>query len=187
MARSSPLHAIKAIANQRVEDAAWGVPESPEFSAVQHLMAEFKSHENDEAKRLKNYQEIADQAEDPLARFLLGLIIADEERHQQIVARMISRLEKDLAWKRSEEKAGKSNAPAAKAGGLRTALARFLAVERSSIQDYERLRQASGSVGHEIFELLCRNMTYDAEKHIGILEFLLRRLRQARKAAKPRN
>lgn len=186
MARSSRLHAIKAIANQRVEDATWGVPESPESSAVQHLMNEFKSHENDEAKRLRSYQEIADQAEDPLARFLLGLIIADEERHQQIVERMISRLEKDLAWKRSDAAVAKSRPSAAKAARLQATLERFLAVERSGIKDYERLRQASGGVGHEIFELLCRTMVHDSEKHIGILEFLLRRLRHARKAAKPR-
>ena len=187
MARSSRSHAIKAIANQRLEDAAWGVPESPEFSAVQHLMNEFKSHEKDEAKRLKNYQEIAEQAEDPLAHFLLGLIIADEERHQQIVARMISRLEKDVAWKRSEPAARKIKVSAAKAGRLQMTLKRFLAVERNGIQDYERLRQASSGVGHEIFELLCRNMIHDAEKHIRILEFLLRRLRQARKAARSRH
>lgn len=187
MARSSRSHAIKAIANQRMEDAAWGVPESPEFSAVQSLMNEFKSHENDEAKRLKSYQEIADQAEDPLIRFLLGLIIADEERHHQIVERMISRLEKDLAWKRPEAAAPKSKPSAAKATGLQAKLERFLAVERSGIEEFERLRQASGGVGHEIFELLCRNMVHDSEKHIGILEFLLRRLRQSRKVARQRS
>lgn len=186
MARSSRSRAIKAIATQRLEDAAWGVPESPEFSAVQHLMNEFRSHENDEAKRLKSYQEIADQAEDPLARFLLGLIIADEERHQQIVGRMISRLEKDLAWKQSEGTAHKSRPSAIKAARLQATLDRFVAVERSGIKDYERLRQASGGLGHDIFDLLCRTMVHDSEKHIAILEFLQRRLRQARKAAKSR-
>ena len=186
MARSSRSHAIKAIANQKVEDAAWGVPESPESSAVQHLMNEFKSHEDDETKRLKSYQNIADQAEDPLARFLLGLIIADEERHQQIVGRMISRLEKDLAWKRSEGMDQKSRPSAANGARLQVTLERFLAIERSGIKDYERLSRASGGVGHDIFELLCRTMIHDSEKHIGILEFLLRRLRQARKIAKPR-
>jgi bacterioferritin (cytochrome b1) len=186
MARSSRSYAIKAIANQRVEDAVWGAPESPEFSAVQHLMNEFKSHENDEAKHLRTYQEIAAQSEDPLAHFLLGLIIADEERHQQIVGRMVARLEKDLAWKPSEGTARKIRPSAAKVVRLQAALERFLAVERSGIKDYERLRQASGGVGHDIFELLCRTMVYDSEKHIDILEFLLRRLRQARKTAKPR-
>ena len=100
---------------------------------------------------------------------------------------MISRLEKDLAWKRSEGMDQKSRPSAAKGARIQATLERFLAIERSGIKDYERLSRASGGVGHDIFELLCRTMIHDSEKHIGILEFLLRRLRQARKTAKQRS
>ena len=186
MARSLRSHSIKAMASQKAEDAMWGIPESPEFSAVQHLMNEFKTHENDEEKWLKRYQEIADEAEDPLVRFLLSLIIADEERHHQIIDRMISRLKNDLAWTRPERMPERRRVSAAKNAGLRTMLERFLAVERSGIKEYERLSKASGGLGHDLFGLLCRTMVYDSEKHIGILEFLQRRLREPKKAAKKR-
>ncbi|MGB7950640.1 MAG: ferritin-like domain-containing protein [Candidatus Binatia bacterium] len=183
MAPNSRSRSIKAIASQKAEDPMWGIAESPEFSAVQHLMNEFKSQESDEAKWLKTYQEIADKAEDPLVRFLLSLIIADEERHHQIIDRMISRLKNDLAWTRSEGIRQRKSASAAKNAGLRGILERFVAVERSGIKEYERLSRASGGLGHDLFGLLCRTMVYDSEKHIGILEFLQRRLREPKKTA----
>lgn len=186
MARNSRSRSFKAIASQKAEDAMWGIPESPEFSAVQHLMNEFKGQENDEAKWLKSYQEIADKAEDPLLRFLLSLIIADEERHHQIIDRMISRLRNDLAWTRPEGISQMKSVSAAKNAGLRAILERFLAVERSGIKEYERLSKASGGLGHDLFGLLCRTMIYDSEKHIGILEFLQRRLREPKKTVRKR-
>jgi rubrerythrin len=183
VARNSRSRSIKAIASQKAEDAIWGIPESPEFSAVQHLMHEFKSHENDEAKWLKIYQEIADKAEDPLVRFLLSLIIADEERHRQIIDRMISRLKNDLAWTRTEGSSQRKGVSEDKNAELRAMLERFLAVERNGIKEYGRLSKASGGLGHDLFGLLCRTMIHDSEKHIGILEYLQRRLRDPKKAA----
>ena len=184
MVRNTRSHSIKAIARQNAEDPMWGIPESPEFSAAQHLMNEFKTHEHDEAKWLKTYKDIADKAEDPLVRFLLSLIVADEERHHQIIDRMISRLKNDLAWTRREEGARKKRVSAAANAGLRANLERFLAVERSGIKEYERLSRTSGGLGHDLFGLLCRTMVHDSEKHIGILEFLQRRLRKRSKAAR---
>ncbi len=163
----------------------WGIPESPEFSAVQHMMNEFKTHENDEAEWLKTYQKTADETDDPLVRFLLSLIIADEERHHQIIDRMIARLKNDLAETRPEKIFQEKQGPAGKNAGLRAALDRFLEVERNGIKEYERLSKASGGLGHDLFGLLCRTMVHDSMKHIGILDFLRRRLREP-KSAKPR-
>jgi rubrerythrin len=186
VAQNLKAHSIKAIASQSVEDAMWGIPESPEFSLVQHLMNEFKTHENDEAEWLKLYQKSADETDDPLIRFLLSLIIADEERHRQIIDRMISRLKNDLAWTRPERISQRKKVPVAKNAALRKMLERFLAVERSGIKEYERLSKLSGGLGHDLFGLLCRTMVHDSEKHIGILEFLQRRLREPKKAARKR-
>jgi hypothetical protein len=50
MARASKLDSLKTIAAERADDYKWGIPESPEFSAVQRLMHEFQTHESDEAR-----------------------------------------------------------------------------------------------------------------------------------------
>ena len=118
---------------------------------------------------------------------MLGLIIADEERHHQIIDRMISRLKNDLAWTRSEITSPRRRAPAAKNAELQTLLLRFLAAEREGIKEIESLTKTSGGLGHELFGLLCRTMISDSEKHIGILEFLQRRLSKPKKAAKRRS
>jgi rubrerythrin len=46
------------------------------------------------------YKKMADEADDPLIRFLLNLIIPDEERHRELIARMVSSLKNDLALDR---------------------------------------------------------------------------------------
>lgn len=187
MARSSRSRSIKAIASHRAEDAMWGIPESPEFSVVQHLLNEFKSHESDEAEGLKIYQKIADDSEDPLVRFLLNLIVADEERHHQIIGRMIEQLRDDLASTRPERVPREKLGAGAKQAGLREMLDHFIDVERKGIKEYERLSKASKGLEQDLFGLLCRTMIHDSVKHIAILEFLRRRVRQAKKSAKKRS
>ena len=102
MARAPRANAIKSIASQWTEDATWGIPESPEFSSVQHLMLEFQAHATQEQQWLSGYQALANQSSDPLVRLLLGLIVADEDRHHDLTKRMISKLKDELAWTRSQ-------------------------------------------------------------------------------------
>ena len=64
---------------------------------VQRLMTAFKLHELDEARWLAIYKNLAERSDDPLIRFLLYLIIADEERHHQTMGSMITGLKDDLA------------------------------------------------------------------------------------------
>ena len=94
---------IRTLANQKAQDSMWGIPESPEFSAVQRLMNEFQSHATHEERWLSGYREIAKETRDPQIRFLLDLIVADEERHHELTSRMMSKLKDELAWTRSAE------------------------------------------------------------------------------------
>src|SRR6266511_784549 len=100
MARAMRPKALEVIARQRPEDAMWGIPESPEFSSVQRLMNEFQSHATHEERWLSTYQEIGKETSDPQIQFLLGLIVADQERHK-LTNRMISKLKDEMAWTRS--------------------------------------------------------------------------------------
>ena len=102
MAHTRRARLIKSLVSQKAEDAMWGIPESPEFSSVQRLMNEFQSHATNEERWLLSYKEFAKEASDPLIRFLLGLVITDEERHHELTSRMIGKLKDELAWTRSE-------------------------------------------------------------------------------------
>jgi rubrerythrin len=176
MARRPRSSAIKAIANYWAEDAMWGVPESPEFSSVQRLMNEFQSHANHEEQWLTNYQAIAKESSDPLIRFLLGLIVADEERHHELTGRMIAKLKDELAWTRAEGLARGVYEKGEKRAQLRSSVEHFLEAEREGIKEYQRLKKESQGLYRDVFALLYTTMIHDSHKHIGILEFLRRKL-----------
>ncbi|HEX2928656.1 MAG TPA: hypothetical protein VHV54_03015 [Candidatus Binatia bacterium] len=180
MARAMRPRSLAVIAGQRAADAMWGIPESPEFSSVQRLMNEFQAHAAHEERWLSSYQEIAKQTSDPQIRFLLGLIVADEERHHELTARMISKLKDELAWTRSTtipHRAGESGESVKR---LLASVEDFLDAERKAIKEYERLKKESRSFHRNVFGLLYTTMIHDSHKHIDILEFLRRKLKQGR-------
>jgi len=186
MARSPRSKTIKAIANYWAEDAMWGVPESPEFSSVQRLMIEFQSHANHEEQWLTDYQASAEESSDPLIRFLLGLIVADEQRHHELTSRMITKLKDELAWTRAEGLARRVYEKGEKRTQLLSSVESFLEVERKGIKEYQRLKKASQGLYRDVFALLYTTMIHDSRKHIGILEFLRRKLRENGRADRKR-
>lgn len=178
MTRAPRSASIKAIAKQRIEESIWGIPESPEFSAVQQLMNEFQAHESEEGRWLSIYRKIAEESNDPLIRFLLNLIISDEEKHQELIGRMVASLKDDLAWTRPEQVAVDREQLKKRSKDLSNMVEHFLRVERKGIKEYERMNKASQGLRHDLFSLLCKTMIHDSLKHIGILDFLRLKLRE---------
>ena len=171
---------IEIIAGQRAEDEIWGIPESPEFSSVQRLMNEIQAHAAHEAKWLAGYQVSAAETNDPLIRFLLGLILADEERHHEITARMISKLKDELTWTRSSGTLRRAGEKGEKRKALLKSVESFLDAERSGVKEYENLKKKSHRLYRDVFALLYMTMIHDSLKHIEILEFLRQRLKEGR-------
>jgi len=186
MVRSARASSIKALAGQRAEDFVWGIPESPEFSAVQRLMNEFQAHATHEGGWLVDYQAMAKECTDPLIRFLLGLIVADEERHHELTIRMISKLKDELAWTRSEGVPRRVKLKRKEAKELLSSVEGFLDAERKGIKEYERLKKESEGLYRDVFALLYQTMIHDSHKHIGILEFLRLKLQDNRRSARKR-
>jgi len=183
MARALRSKAIEIIAAQRAEDEMWGIPESPEVSSVQRLMNEIQAHAAHEAKWLAGYQLSAKQSNDPLIRFLLGLIVADEERHHEITARMISKLKDELTWTRSSGTLRRAGEKGEKRKALLKSVESFLDAEREAVKEYERLKKESQGLYRNVFVLLYTTMIHDSQKHMEILNFLRFKLKGNRQAA----
>lgn len=181
MARTSRSRLIKNIASQWAEDAMWGIPESPEFSSVQRLMIEFQAHAEHEHRWLAEYRDNAKEASDPLVRFLLEMIVADEERHHELTVRMISKLKDELAWTRSQGLTRRVYESGAKGKRLLSSIDNFLGAERKGIADYERFKQKSQGQYRDVFALLYTTMIQDSHKHIAILEFLRKILAESQR------
>jgi rubrerythrin len=61
-----------------------GVEKPEEISACERLLNEFEAHEAGEGEFVKRYKEIAEKSKNSAVKFLLQLIITDEEKHNVV-------------------------------------------------------------------------------------------------------
>ena len=156
-----------------------GETASQELSEVERLMIEFEAHEGHESHFTQRYKEISEKSKNPMIRFLLRLIISDEEKHHAVTHAMVSTLRGDLTWTKPEDAiSGLYDLGEGKEELLRLT-EDFIQVEKKGIDEYKRLVKASKGYYHGLFALLLRSMIHDSEKHVEILEFLQQRLEEA--------
>ncbi len=155
-------------------------PPPPEISAVEQLMKEFEHHEDQEGEFVTQYKEIAGRSRDPLVKFLLHLIISDEEKHRAAVHAMASTLKCDLTWTKREDAfqgLGELNEEK-ESKELLKLTSDFIRHEKEGIRQYRKLIKSSKGYYYGVFVLLLQSIIRDSEKHVEILEFLRRKLRE---------
>ena len=82
---------------------------------------------------------------DPLIRFLLGLIVADEQRHHELT--QPNDRNSRMSWRGRAPKGWPGARKRAKRKRLLASVERFLEAERKGIKEYERLKKkARGSI-----------------------------------------
>lgn len=152
---------------------------SEEISEVERLLNEFEAHEDGEKQVLQRYREIAEKSDNPLIKFLLRLIIADEERHHAVTHVMVSTLRGDITWTKPEAAIQGLYELVEGKGELLKLTEDFIEVEKEGIEAYKKLIKTSKGYYRGLFALLFRSMVHDSEKHVEFLEFLQRRLKEA--------
>ncbi|MBI4489739.1 MAG: hypothetical protein HY694_11690 [Deltaproteobacteria bacterium] len=156
-----------------------GQPGSLEISEVERIANEFETHEIQEAKFTQSYKEIADKSKNSLVKFLLRLIISDEEKHHAVIHAIVSTLKGDLTWTKPEDAIrGLYNLREEKEELLKLT-EDFIQLEKEGINEYKELIKASKGYYRGLFVLLLQSMIRDSEKHMEILEFLKQRLKEA--------
>ncbi len=156
-------------------------PKSSKISELEQLLNEFQSHEGQEGKFVERYKEIAEKSENPLIKFLLQLIISDEEKHHAMTHTMVSTLKSDLYLFRTKPEdailglyeLGKEK------DELLKLTEDFIQVEKKGIKEYKNLVKTSKGYYNDLFVLLFQSMIHDSEKHVDILEFIQQRLKEA--------
>jgi rubrerythrin len=147
-------------------------PDKQGISETEKVMNEFEAHERSEGKYTQRYKEIAEKTKSPLVKFLLTLIISDEERHHAVTRAMAANLEESLRWTKVEgalpgiEELGEAESE------LVQITEEFIRVEKEGIDAYKELMKATKGYHAGLFTLLLKSMVHDSEKHIDILEFL---------------
>jgi rubrerythrin len=154
------------------------VPKSLSEEWWAEIAHEFQAHVREEEHFLRAYRELVAEIGDPSTRLLVELIIEDEERHHQLMARIAGEARGDAAG------TGTSVAPrfsAEEAARLREPTERFLDAER---EDRRRLRALADTLrplrNENVWPLIVELMEIDTRKHVQILEYLHRRLETAK-------
>ena len=152
---------------------------SDETSQIERLMRDFESHETHEAVFVRRYREIFQRMQNPLVKFLIELILADEEKHHKVLESMTSTLKGSLTWTRFETAIeGLYNLGQQKEEILNVT-EEFIRAEKKEIVEYRKLMRASKRYYQGLFTLFLAAMFHDSEKHVEILEFLQKKLKAA--------
>jgi hypothetical protein len=150
---------------------------APEISPVERLLNEFEAHEAKEEKSLDQYRKLLGKMPNPITRFLLQLIISDEEKHRAVIHSMVATLKGSLTWTKPEGNLeGMADIPETNG---RVTTDTFIELEREGIRECKTLVKESGGYYHGVFKILLDSMIRDSEKHIELLEFLKENLKEA--------
>jgi len=155
-----------------------GWVETPEVSESEMLMNTLRDHKEEESKLLERYQAFVHESGNPMVQFLLRLILSDEERHHGMVRSMVSTLEGDLHWTRNPDALHGFSGIGKEEPELLAVTEGFIAEEKRGIEECKKLMTISRDYYCGLFDLLLKYMIHDSEKHIAILEFLRRKLKE---------
>jgi rubrerythrin len=158
----------------------FGLTKTPEgISPVEKLLNAFEAHESKEDRSVEIYKEALAHMPNPMTRFVMQLIISDEEKHRAVVHAMVSTLKGSLTWSKPADSLEGAADPASVTGKLREATEEFIRLEKEGIREYKALIKESSGYYHGVFKILLDSMVRDSEKHVELLEFLKGNLTEA--------
>jgi hypothetical protein len=150
-----------------------------EVSPVERLLNEFEAHEAREAWSIDYYKKTLNRMPNSVTRFLMQLIVSDEEKHRAVIHAMVATLKGSLTWTKpadSLEGAGDLTEVRGELSGVTDELIRL---EKLGIKDYKLLSKEGSGYYHGLFKILLDSMIRDSEKHVELLEFLKENLKDA--------
>jgi hypothetical protein len=113
----------------------------------------------------------------PLTRFLLQLIVSNEEKHRAIVHAMAITLKGSLNWTKPPGSLEGGGDRSSSNGELRHATDELLRVEKDGIREYKILAKESSGYYNGLFKVLLDAMIRDSQKHVELLECLRENLK----------
>lgn len=149
------------------------------ISPVERLLNEFEAHEAKEERALEYYKNTLASMPNPLTRFLMQLIVSDEEKHRAVIHAMAATLKGSLTWTKPADSLEGAGGQANLNGQLRGVTDEFIRLEKDGIKEYKLLSQQSSGYYHGLFKILLDSMIRDSEKHVELLEFLKETLTDA--------
>jgi rubrerythrin len=142
------------------------------ISPVEKLLNSFEAHESKEENSIEFYKKALAHMPNPATRFLMQLIISDEEKHRAVIHAMVSTLKGSLNWTKPADSLEGATNQAELNGKLLEATEDFIRLEKDGIKEYKELIKESSGYYHGLFKILLDTMIRDSEKHVEMLEYL---------------
>jgi len=153
-----------------------GAPEG--ISPVETLLNAFEAHEAKEDRSVEVYKKTLAHMPNPMTRFVMQLIVSDEEKHRAVMHAMVSTLKGSLTWTKPADSLEGAGDPGSMIEKLGEVTEEFIHLEKEGIRDYKALIKESSGYYHGLFKILLDAMIRDSEKHVELLEFLKENLNQ---------
>lgn len=136
--------------------------------AIAELLGE---HGPKETAALAAYKQLVEAVEDPGIRYLVDMIMADEERHHRLITEMLNQIQ-SFVWDAPVEPhvpyLGTIVDPE-----LSAATEQLIELEKEDARELRRLkRQMRGQPSSSMLPLLVSLMEHDTAKHIAILKLI---------------
>jgi rubrerythrin len=145
-------------------------------SPVERLLHEFEAHESKEEQSVEHYRKALQDMPNPLTRFLMQMIVSDEEKHRAVIHAMVATLKGSLNWTKPAGTLEGTGDLAVADSKLRQVTEDFITIEKDGIREYKILSKESTGYYHGLFKILLDSMIRDSEKHVDLLEFLKDRI-----------
>lgn len=156
-----------------VEDISTTAIEVGRSARDRRIAAQLAHHAVDEAHVIESYRWLLEQPLAPAVRYLVHLIVEDEERHHRLLLDMARSVASGPLADQNDDMFPSSNVQAAES--LDDLTDSFLAVERNDRAELRRLvHDLRPVVDTSPLALLADVMLLDTEKHIRILHFIKR-------------
>ena len=153
-------------------------PRADELSAIEKLRWSLANHVEQESKFLAIYGEAIENHNSPLVKFILRLVLADEETHHNVLSRVVANLDADLTWRQDGEHLPKlGDIDKAEKKRLRDLTDEFIAEEKHGIAQTKALMKESKGCYSDLLTLLLRTIIHDSEKHLMMLKFIRKQLK----------
>lgn len=155
-------------------------PHDYDLSDIEKILNSFVRHEREEQEFLKGYGEIVDGSENPLVRFLLQLIMSDEEKHHGLVRSITTTLKDGIIGRRSDGGIPKFQPMTdADREKLKALTNDFIKAEKDGIKEYQALMKSCDGLYDGLLVLLIQTIIHDSRKHMMILDFIEKKLQQS--------
>jgi hypothetical protein len=149
----------------------------------QQLFAHLVDHERDEQDIIGRYRDARMTTDSEAFRYLIGVIIEDEDRHHRFTTEIVNALRSDVELTDVSPRVPMLKAWKPVAPELMEATEEFLRLERGDAKHLKELaRDLRDTRDTTLWHILVTMMLDDTNKHIHVLEFLRDHLRTSRVA-----